>query len=119
MRYLSNTELAPLNSWPPEQDAVTFFTLTDDDRAWLAGFNRDDNRLGVAVQLCTVLWLGWIPEQLTGRPAGTLARLVSGRVIEPGTAAALLAGYADGNDELAACIAPRSSPGWAGDEVGG
>jgi len=96
VRYLSDTELARLNSWPAdiaEHDAVTFFTLTDDDRAWLAGFQRDDNRLGVAVQLCTVPWLGWVPEQLTGCPAGALARVVSGLGIEPDTAAELLAGY--------------------------
>jgi hypothetical protein len=56
VRYLSDAELARLSGWPEEiadEDAVTFFfTLTGDDVAWLAGFNRDDNRLGVAVQLC-------------------------------------------------------------------
>lgn len=72
--YLSDTELARLNSW-------------------LAGFNRDDNRLGVAVQLCTMPWLGWIPEQLTGCPADAVARLASALGIEPDTAAELLAGY--------------------------
>jgi hypothetical protein len=51
-----------------DEDAVTFFILTGDDLAWLAGFNRDDNRLGVAVQLCTLPWLGWTPDDLTGCP---------------------------------------------------
>ena len=63
VRYLSDAELARLSGWPEEiadEDAVTFFTLTGDDLAWLAGFNRGDNRLGVAVQLCTLSWLGWI-----------------------------------------------------------
>jgi hypothetical protein len=30
----------------------------------LAGFNRDDNRLGATVQLCALPWLGWIPDDL-------------------------------------------------------
>ena len=54
VRYLSDSELARLSMWPAEideQDAVTFFTLAAGDRAWLRGFNRDENRLGVAVQL--------------------------------------------------------------------
>lgn len=88
VRYLSDAELAIA-----EHDAVTFFTLTDDDRAWLAGFHRADNRLGVAVQLCTMPWLGWIPQQLTGCPAVALGRLASRLGIDPDEAAALLAGY--------------------------
>ena len=66
VRFLSDAELARLSSWPDEiaaQDLVTFFTLSPDD---LAGFNRDENRLGAAVQLCALLWLGWIPDDLTG-----------------------------------------------------
>jgi hypothetical protein len=43
-----------LSGWPEaiaDEGVVTFFTLTRDDLGWLAGFTRDDNRLGVAVQL--------------------------------------------------------------------
>lgn len=61
VRYLSDPELARLNGWPDEiaaEDAVTYFTLSGDDLAWLAGFNRAENRLGVAVQLSTLPWLG-------------------------------------------------------------
>jgi len=49
--YLSDPELARLNAWPDEiaaEDAVTYFTLSGDDLAWLTGFNRVENRLGVA-----------------------------------------------------------------------
>lgn len=64
VRYLSDPELARLSTWPGEiadEDAVTFFTLSGADRAWARGFNRDQNRLGVAAQLCTLPWLGWSP----------------------------------------------------------
>jgi len=56
-RYRSGVELACLSTWPGEigeEDAVVFFTLADDDLGWVRGFNRDENRLGVAVQLCTL-----------------------------------------------------------------
>ena len=69
VRYLSDPELARLSGWPDEiavEDAVTYFTLSADDLSWLAGFNRQHNRLGVAVQLSTLPWLGWIPDGLAG-----------------------------------------------------
>jgi hypothetical protein len=58
VRYLSDPELARLSGWPDEiadEDAVTYFTLSDADVSWLAGFNRQQNRLGVAVQLSTLI----------------------------------------------------------------
>jgi hypothetical protein len=61
VRYLSDAELARLSGWPDEtdpDDAVIYFTLSGDDLSWLAGFNRAENRLGVAVQLCALPWLG-------------------------------------------------------------
>jgi hypothetical protein len=78
VRYLSDPELARLSSWQGEiadEDAVTYFTLAASDLSWLAAFNRVENRLGVAVQLATLPWLGWIPDDLTGCPAAALARL--------------------------------------------
>ncbi len=54
IRYLSDPVLARLSGWPDEiadADVVTYFTLPADDLAWLAGFHRAENRLGVAVQL--------------------------------------------------------------------
>ena len=78
VRYLSGPELARLSSWPDEiavEDAVTYFTLSADDLSWLADFNRQHNRLGVAVQLSTLPWLGWIPDDLAGCPPIALDRL--------------------------------------------
>ena len=67
VRFLSDTELARLSSWPDEiaeHDLVKYFTLTSDDAAWLSGNVRVENRLGAAVQLCMLPWLGWIPHDL-------------------------------------------------------
>src|SRR5277367_611637 len=96
VRYLSDPELARLSSWPDEiavEDAVTYFTLSADDKSWLAGFNRRHNHLGVAVQLSTLPWLGWIPDDLAGCPATALDRLADALAIAPGTWSALLAEY--------------------------
>ena len=78
VRFLSDAELARLSSWPDEiaeHDLVTFFTLTSDDAAWLSGNVRVENRLGAAVQLGTLPWLGWIPDDLTGCPSAAVSRL--------------------------------------------
>ena|ERR1700720_182226 len=96
VRFLSDAELARLSSWPDEiaaEDLVTFFTLSPDDLAWLAGFNRDENRLGAAVQLCALPWLGWIPDDPTGCPASAFVGLATALTINAESAADLLAAY--------------------------
>jgi hypothetical protein len=96
VRYLSDPELARLSTWPDEindKDAVTFFTLSDADRAWVRGFNGDENRLGVAAQLCTLPWLGWIPADLTGCPDAAHTRLAEALSLDAASTAGLLARY--------------------------
>ena len=88
VRFLSDAELARLSSWPDEiaaEDLVTFFTLSPDDLGWLAGFNRDENRLGAAVQLCALLTIMAAFAQLEHDTmiertrAGLLAAAANGR----------------------------------------
>ena len=81
VRFLSDAELARLSSWPDEiavEDAVTFFTLSADDLAWLAGFNRPRTGSAPPSKLSTLPWLGWIPDDLAGCPAAALDRLAHG-----------------------------------------
>ncbi len=78
VRFLSDAELARLSSWPYEiadDDLVTYFTLTSHDLGWLGANVRVENRLGAAVQLCALPWLGWIPDDLAGCPAAAGRRL--------------------------------------------
>jgi hypothetical protein len=78
VRFLSDAELARLSSWPDEiadDGLVTYFTLTSDDFDWLGANVRIENRLGAAVQLCALPWLGWIPDDLAGCPAAAARRL--------------------------------------------
>jgi hypothetical protein len=69
--WLTEAERVRLTNCPPEipeADVVTFFTLTDSDRRLLAGLRGDDNRLGFALQLCTLRYLGLVPADLTQTP---------------------------------------------------
>lgn len=56
--WLTESELARLTGYPaevPTTDLVTFFTLTESDRKLLlSNLRHDANRLGIALQLCTL-----------------------------------------------------------------
>jgi len=96
VRFLSDAELARLSGWPSEiadDDLITFFTLTDDDLGWLGSNYRTENRLGAAVQLCTLPWLGWIPDELSECPSAAVDRLADGLGVDVGECAALLSSY--------------------------
>ncbi len=57
-RYLSDSDLARLSGYPEtiaDEDLVTYFRLADEDLRWLqAEHRRAANRLGLALQLCTL-----------------------------------------------------------------
>jgi hypothetical protein len=96
VRFLSDAELARLSSWPNDvapADLITFFTLTADDLAWLGSNARTENRLGAAVQLCALPWLGWIPDELTGCPPAAVDRLAHRLGLAGEDAAGLLGAY--------------------------
>jgi Domain of unknown function (DUF4158) len=93
---LSDAELARLSGWPDdvsEDDLVTFFTLTSDDVGWLGSNVRMENRLGAAVQLCTLPWLGWIPDDLNSCPSAAVDRLANLLRLAGGDVPRLLAAY--------------------------
>jgi hypothetical protein len=78
VRFLSDAELARLSNWPGEiadDDLVTYFTLSSADLDWLVANARFENRLGAAVQLCALPWLGWIPDELSACPPAAVRRL--------------------------------------------
>ena len=66
-RLLSDPELDQLTSWPSEvahSDLVEFFTLDLGDLRWLRTHAGAMNRLGLAIQLCALRYLGFIPGSL-------------------------------------------------------
>jgi Domain of unknown function (DUF4158) len=70
--WLTEAEISRFTNYPaeiPEVDLIPFFTLTDDDRKLIARLHHNPNRLGFALQLCTLRYLGFVPNNLQGAPA--------------------------------------------------
>jgi hypothetical protein len=96
VRFLSDAELARLSSWPDEiadDDLAIYFTLTSDDLGWLASTVQVENRLGAAVQLSTLLWLGWVPDDLGGCPPAAVRRLADQLQLAAADVPGLLSAY--------------------------
>lgn len=84
--WLTETEQARLTSYPletPQEDLVTFFTLTESDYMALARLHSDSNRLGFALQLCTLRYLGFVPNDLRKAPTAVVAFLARQLAISP------------------------------------
>ena len=67
----SETELARLASFPeeiPGDDLIRAFTLTGADRDHGAIRRGAANRLGLALQLCALRYLGFVPRNLSAAP---------------------------------------------------
>ena len=73
----SEDELAQLRRFPEPARAelIRYFTLSPADEAFARKFRRLDNVLGAAVQLCTLPWLGYVPDDVASAPAAVVARL--------------------------------------------
>jgi hypothetical protein len=76
-QILSDAELERLRRFPEisREELVRYFTLTPADEAFLAGHRRQGNRLGLAVQLCTLPSLGFVPDDVASAPAQAVDRL--------------------------------------------
>lgn len=85
--WLTEAERMRLTSYPTEiaaADLVTFFTLTEGDRKLpLSNLRHDANRLGLALQLCTLRYLGFVPDALHKAPASVIAFLARQLNVSP------------------------------------
>ena len=73
----SADELAQLRGFPEigHAELIRFFMLTPADEEFVRRFRDKRNVLGVAVQLCALPWLGFVPEDVPAAPAAAVARL--------------------------------------------
>ncbi len=73
----SEEELARLRGFPElgRAELIRHFTLTGADEAFLRKFRTGRNVLGAAVQLCTLPWLGFVPDDVSAVPAAAVGRL--------------------------------------------
>ena len=73
----SDEELEQLR-WFPEinrAELIRYFTLTPADEMFVRKFRGPGNVLGAAVQLCTLSWLGFMPNEVGRAPAAAVTRL--------------------------------------------
>ena len=86
-RLFSDDQLDQLRSFPDigTDDLIRYFTLTGADVAFVdPGHGRGPgDRLGLAVQLCTLPWLGFVPDEVTTAPPTAVTRLAERLAIDP------------------------------------
>ena len=87
-RVFSDEELARLRGFPEitAEELVRFFTLSAADAEFVdPGRGRSaKDRLGLAVQLCSLPWLGFVPDDVTTAPAVAVERLARRLGVDPG-----------------------------------
>ncbi len=75
VRSLTDAERGRLSGFPqelPEEDLYSYFTLSGPDRAVIPARSAPAIRLGFALSLCAVRYLGFCPEELGGAPKSVL-----------------------------------------------
>ena len=109
-RLFSDDQLERLRSFPDigKDELIRFFTLAPADVAFVdPGRGRGPaDRLGLAVQLCTLPWLGFVPDDVRAAPPVAVARLAGRLGVDPG----VLAGYGERPPQSTSGAQPRRSP---------
>ncbi|MGK5553794.1 Tn3 family transposase [Actinomadura kijaniata] len=86
-RFLPDEQVERLRSFPGigREELIKYFTLTPREHAFLDAPGRGaDARVGLALQLCTLPWLGFVPDDLEDVPQAALLRLTSQLAVFPG-----------------------------------
>ncbi|MEU4381746.1 Tn3 family transposase [Micromonospora echinofusca] len=86
-RLFPDDQMERLKSYPDigTDELIRFFTLTAADAAFVSpGRGRGPtDRLGLAVQLCTLPWLGFVPDEVRYAPPAVVARLAGRLGVDP------------------------------------
>jgi TnpA family transposase len=86
-QVFTDRELEALRRFPEigREELFRFFTLTQADIAFVApGRGRGPaDRLGLAVTLCTLPWLGFVPDDVAAAPPAAVARLAEQLQVKP------------------------------------
>jgi len=107
----SEQELAQLRGFPEitRAELIKYFTLTGADEGFVRKFAGQRNVLGTSVQLCSLPWLGFVPDEITAAPEEAVTRLADRLGIRPPS----WPGMASGR-RLAPIIFGRSCAIWGG-----
>ncbi|MGC9221811.1 MAG: Tn3 family transposase [Solirubrobacteraceae bacterium] len=77
-RFLSDTEVERLESFPDqidERELARYFTLDTHDLEFVRRQHSTAGQLGIAVALCSLRWLGFVPDDLPAAPAAAITTL--------------------------------------------
>lgn len=75
-----DAQLEALRGFPAQiaaDDLARYFTLLPADTSFINAHRGDGNRIGVAVALCTLAWLGFVPDDLRAAPAAAVSRVAA------------------------------------------
>jgi hypothetical protein len=76
VQLFTEAERARRNRFPDViayEDLVTFFTLSERDLRSIPRARDPHNRLGYALQLCTLRFMGFVPDDLRSAPPDAVA----------------------------------------------
>src|SRR4051794_26534037 len=77
-RFLSDAEIERLERFPEavdERSLARYFALDADDLRFVRRQHSPAGQLGIALRLCSLRWLGFVPDDLTAAPAEAIAAL--------------------------------------------
>jgi len=86
VQLFTKAERARRNRFPEiitYEDLVTFFTLTARDLDSIPRYSAPHNRIGYALQRCTLRFMGFVPDDLTSAPPAAVAFLAQQLTVEP------------------------------------
>jgi Domain of unknown function (DUF4158) len=92
VQLLSAAEHDRANHFPlaiTYEDLVTFFTLSEEDQAQIPVHAGPHARLGFALELCALRFMGFVPDNLTTAPPEAVTFVARQLAVEP----AVLAHY--------------------------
>ena len=84
--FLNDTERERLRGFPteiPSEDLIGYFTLSESDQILVRGQRRDHNRLGFALQVCALRYLGFVPTKLHSAPPAAIGHLAKQLGVAP------------------------------------
>jgi TnpA family transposase len=85
--FLTHRERARYSRFPAEilpEDLSAYFTLSPSDLTEVYSQRGHHNRLGFALQLCTLRYLGFVPDDLSAAPTSVITHLAGQVGAHPG-----------------------------------
>jgi hypothetical protein len=87
-QFFSTGEIRELEGWPAEvgrDELVRYFRLAAEDVEWIKRTARGaPNKIGLAIQLCALPWLGFVPDEVKAAPPAAVARISTQLGVEAG-----------------------------------